>query len=216
MVKSRRPIRPADLLRRFAEMAERSRSIDGDRQGDGWGIGRLDEMGEWMGFWSLSPVWEEASSFDEIPAGRLFLIHARSASFPHQKGRLDYNQPYLSKGRAFVFNGLLRGVSLKKPVPGDIGAQKIWNLFETLKPSASPARRLSALIRSLEENSKQISALNLGLAGARGAYAYCRSGPSGDYYRLQAAETPQLRMICSESLSGFDFRPMPTDTVVRI
>ena len=216
MVESRPAIRPADLLMRFAGMAERSRSEDGDRQGDGWGICLRNETGGWRGYWSLRPVWEEADTFVSFPAARRFMIHARSASFSGQRGKLEFNQPYVADGRVFVFNGLLKGVSAGRPLPGEIGAQKIWSLFGTLNPAGSSRGRLEALLRKLETSSREISALNLGLASAEGLFAYCRSTASDAYYRLQSAETPDLRMVCSEPFSGFNFRPLPTGIVVRI
>lgn len=214
MVKSAAPLRPAPVLYRFAEMAERSRSTDGDRQGDGWGFGGLDEKGIWRGYRSLRPVWEDEAVFPLLPAARFFLVHARSASFSGQKGRLEYNQPFLGGGEAFVFNGLLRGVSLARPVAGEIGAQKIWNLFGSLA-GGDIGDRFTALVRILERSSREISALNLGLAGPGGFLAYCRSGTTGEYYRLGAAESAGLRMVCSEPLAGYDFHPIPVDTVLR-
>jgi predicted glutamine amidotransferase len=197
-------------------MAERSRSADGDRQGDGWGIGGLDDTGVWRGAWSLRPIWEDESVFAEIPAYRLFLVHARSASFPGQKGKLAYNQPFIGESEAFVFNGLLRGVSVARPVAGEIGAQKIWSLFGSLLPHGDNRDRFFALVRALERSSREISALNLGLAAKGGFLAYCRSGTTGEYYRLQAAEASGLRMICSEPLSGGDFRPLREDAIVSL
>lgn len=216
IVKSAVPLRPVEWLFRFAEMAERSRSADGDRQGDGWGIGGLDDSGVWRGSWSLRPVWEDETVFAEIPPYRLFLVHARSASFPGQKGKLAYNQPFLGGREAFVFNGLLRGVSLDRPVAGEIGAQKIWSLFGSLPPGGDIRARFSALVRILERSSREISALNLGLAWKEGFLAYCRSGTMGEYYRLRAVESSGLRMVCSEPLAGFDFRPLPLDTLVSM
>lgn len=211
MVKSAVPLLPAGLLLRFADMAERSRSTDGDRQGDGWGFCGLDESGRWRGYWSLRPVWEEEGLFAALPASALFLVHARSASFRGHKGNLVYNQPYRGGKLAFVFNGLLRGVSLDRAVGGEIGAQKIWNLFGSLSDAAPLRMRLAALIRILEKSSRDISALNLGLAGAGGLLAYGRASKAGDYYRLRAAEEPGLRMVCSEPLRGSDFRPLAPD-----
>lgn len=215
MVKSAAPLRPAGILSRFAAMAEKSRSTDGDRQSDGWGLGRLDDQGVWRGSWSLRPVWEDDAVFSDIPASRLFLVHARSASFPGQKGKLAYNQPFLGGREAFVFNGLLRGVSLDRPVAGEIGSQKIWSLFGSLPPEGETRDRLSALVRILERSSREIAALNLGLADGEGFSVYGRSAKTGEYYRLWAAESSGLRVVCSEPLAGYDFHPIPVDTVLR-
>jgi len=216
MVESVAPRRPADWLHRFAEMAERSRSLDGDRQADGWGFAFLDGAEKWRGYWSLRPVWEEEAVFENLPPSRRFLVHARSASFPGQLGKLAYNQPYLGGGTAFVFNGLLRGVSLGRPVAGEIGAQKIWSLFGS-SPKGIPVReRFDTLIRTIEGSCREISALNLGLGDAGGFLAYCRASAAGDYYRLRMAEAAGLRLICSEPLDGGDFRDLPLNTIVSI
>ncbi|HPW16820.1 MAG TPA: hypothetical protein PLP83_00405 [Candidatus Aminicenantes bacterium] len=209
MVKSAAPVRPAELLCRFAEMSERSRSADGDRQGDGWGFCGRDGSGRWREYRSLRPIWKEERLFAGFPAFALLAVHARSASFPGQTGNLDYIQPYFGGGLAFVFNGLLRGVSLGRPVAGEIGAQKIWRLFGTLSVGSPLRKRLAALVRLLERSSREIPALNLGLAGDGAFLAYSRAAEAGDYYRLWLAEGPGLRAICSEPLRGRDFRPLP-------
>ncbi len=130
MVKSAEPFAPAALLESFAEMAEKSRAPDGDRQADGWGIAWPDGDGGWIVRKSIRPVWEDAGAFPEIPAAAAFVVHARSASFPEQKDVLDYNQPYASEKAAFVFNGLLRGVALPFPVEGRIVG--LANVFDRM------------------------------------------------------------------------------------
>ena len=184
-------------------MAERSTSYDGDRQGDGWGIAWLDPEDRWQRYTSLSPVWEEGRRFPDFPDSTVFAIHARSASFPHQKGVLEFNQPYVDEDHAFVFNGLLRGVSLT--APGGIGAQKVWSLLKNQLQHMPAAAALRKTREILTNNSREIRALNIGLAGRHGIDTLCSYMCHPEYYRLHRAETNELSIICSEPLPGYGF-----------
>ncbi len=216
MIKSRRPHQAADVLRKFAAMAKQSRAPDGDRQGDGWGIGWLDQGGDWQIRKSLRPIWQETAVLAAFPASTFFIAHARSASFPHQKNVLEYNQPYVEKGYGFVFNGLLEGVAFPFPVGGRIGAQKIWCLLSGGLARSSPQTSLTELAGHLERYSRRVQALNIGLAGRGRLYAFCRYEGNGGYYQLQYFDSTDLQLICSEALAGFDFRPVPQGTVIRL
>jgi len=216
MIKSQLPYQAADVLSKFAAMAEESRAPDGDRQADGWGIGWLDQEGHWQVRKSLRSIWQETDSLDEFPASRLFLVHARSASFPHQKDVLEYNQPYIEESYGFVFNGLLEGVTLPFPVGGRIGAQKIWSLLSAGLGRSGPKESLIELAGDLGRYSRRVQALNIGLAGQGRLYAYCRYEGDGGYYQLQYLDFPDLQMVCSEALAGFNFQPVPRGRVLRL
>lgn len=216
MIKSRRPFQAADILQKFAVMAEQSRAPNGDWQGDGWGAGWLDQGGNWRVQKSLRPVWQEAEALAEFPASRLFLAHARSASFPHQRNVLEYNQPYIKESYGFVFNGWLEGVAFPFPVDGRIGSQKIWSLLSAGLSRSSPEESLMELAGDLGRHSRRVQALNLGLGGQGRLYAYCRYEGDGDYYHLQFHDSPDFQMVCSEALAGFDFQPVPRDRILRL
>ena len=216
MIKSRRPFQAADILRKFAVMAEQSRAPDGDRQADGWGIGWLDQGGLWQVRKSLRSIWQETAMLAEFPASPLYLVHARSASFPHQRDVLEYNQPYIEESYGFVFNGLLEGVAFPFPVGGRIGAQKIWSLLSAGLGRSSPEQSLMKLAGDLERYSRRVQAFNIGLAGQGWLYAYCRYEGEGDYYQLRYLDSPDLQMVCSEALAGFDLRPVPRGRVLRL
>jgi len=216
MIKSRRPYQAAELLSKFAAMAEQSRAPDGDRQADGWGIGWLDQGGRWQVRKSLRPIWQETGALAEFPASPLFLAHARSASFPHQRDVLEYNQPYVGGVYGFVFNGLLEGVAFPFRVGGRIGSQKIWSLLSAELDRSSPETSLMELAGHLERYSRRVQALNIGLAGQGRLYAYCRYEGEGSYYQLQYLDFPGLQMVCSEALAGFDLRPVPRGRVIRL
>ena len=117
------PVPLAPLFARFADMARRSRSYDGDWQGDGWGFCRRDETGRWHSYISHKPVWEERDVGGRVPPGRFFLLHARSASFAEHKGDPAFNQPFIHGEHVFVFNGLLRGVHLPVRIGGRVRAR---------------------------------------------------------------------------------------------
>ncbi|MGB8952248.1 MAG: class II glutamine amidotransferase [Candidatus Aminicenantales bacterium] len=209
MVKSQVPVFPEEILFKFAEMAERSKAPDGDWQGDGWGVSWLDREGNWQELKSISPMWEEMDVFSKIPESRLFLAHARSASFPQHKKILAYNQPFVQEPFVFVFNGLLKEVSFSYSVPGKIGAQKIWNILLHLLKKHNPREGLEQLSRVLRNNARRILALNLGLCDKTNFYVYGQYAENPGYYHLQFFDTASLKMVCSEPLEGYEFRPVP-------
>ncbi len=81
IVESRPAIRPADLLRRFADMAEKSRSEDGDLQGDGWGFALRNDGGDWRGYWSLRPSGKRKTSSLPFRRPAAFALMPAAAPF---------------------------------------------------------------------------------------------------------------------------------------
>jgi len=165
---------------------------------------------------SLRPIWQDGEALDEIPAGRIFLLHARSASFPDQKEILEFNQPFVEGRRAFVFNGLLKGVAFPRPLEGRIGAQKIWSL---LKPDAAPGpidEVLSAAVREIASHSREVAALNIGLVEDEKIAVYAYGADVLPYYHLWTAERDGRTIVCSEPLPGWPFRRLPPGTVIAL
>jgi predicted glutamine amidotransferase len=216
MAKSAAAATPAALLEAFAAMAEKSRAPDGDRQADGWGAAWLEDDGGWRHLTSTNPVWEDRAAFAGIPPSPILVLHARSASFPWQKNTLAYNQPYVSGPFAFVFNGLLQGVSLPTPVPGDIGAQKIWSLVSERLAASGPAVALAETADLIERNTRRLQGMNVGISDGRSCYALCRFEGGGNYYQMYRHDSAGLKMLCSEPLGAYDFVPVPQKTVVAI
>ena len=214
MVKSILAVQPGAVLERFADMAESSRAPDGDWQGDGWGIAWLENNCVWQLKKSLRPIWEDKEEFSRIPAVSRFLVHARSASFAAHKDKLAYNQPFIHNPYAFVFNGLLKGVAFTHPVPGRVGAQKIWSLLIDLIAKLPAEESLPRLKLLLEKNSREIQALNIGLAAPDKFYAYSCFSAYPEYYRLQFFSSRSLTMLSSGKLKGYDFSPVLPDDVV--
>ncbi len=204
LLASPEPCDMREFAAQFAQMCQRSNCLDGDWQGDGWGLAWLDDNAAWQRHRSLEPIWTEPEAVQDIPLTRHLVMHARAASFPHQKGRIGYNQPYVHGAHAFVFNGLIKGVKLPRKVPGSIGAAKIWWLVrEQLEQGASPQQALDHVYALLAEHSRAIQGCNLGLSNGQD-YAFYNGNPSGlEYYQLHQAQHDTLRMVCSEPFGDY-------------
>ncbi len=206
MVKSKNPVKIEGMLEEFAEACQKSRTPDGDWQGDGWGISYLGKENEWLAKKSINPIWEEKDVFKLIPESRFFLIHARSSSFHNQKNNIEYNQPFISGKYSFVFNGFIRGVSLPFKIKGEIGSQKIWNLLRELLKKETPQKSLLLLKDIILKNSKTVHAFNIGLCDRSNIYALCYFESNPDYYSLFASKGSSTFIISSEKIYGYEFR----------
>jgi predicted glutamine amidotransferase len=202
VVKSEEKICPAPLLEAFANMAEKSRTFDGDWQGDGWGVAWLGDENKWQRYRSLKPVWKDREQFVRIPDTKVFTVHARSASFADQKGILEYNQPYFNDRFSFVFNGHISGVKLPSSIPGKIGAEKIWSLLQNFLEKNDPGTALEKIKHILEKNSKSIQALNIGLADKDNIYSLNIFSHHPECYQLWHHEDSGRKIICSEKLDN--------------
>lgn len=211
------PTSPQAFLEAFADMSEQSKALDGDWQGDGWGVAWLDQTSSWQRYTSLAPVWQERAHFVEIPPTTILVAHARAASFAHHKGVLEFNQPYLFDDYAFVFNGLLKGVSLPG-IPGRIGAEKICFLVKRALQTMVPPEALESVRELLRANSQEIVALNLGLANKEGIYSLNQFARHPEYYSLHHWNDDSTQLICSEPLclpAPVSFVPMTILEVVQ-
>ena len=189
--------KPETLLNDFATMAQKSKALDGDWQGDGWGIAWFEDE-TWKQYRSLKPVWKDQTVFKTFPKTTMFLVHARSASFSKDKGNIEFNQPYVYKNFAFVFNGLLKGVRLS--VPGKIGAEKIWNILKNNLDRFPPEEALKKTTAILIKNTQKINALNIGLSDGKKLYAFCYYTMHPEYYNLQSCRTGGKIIVCSEKI----------------
>ena len=200
-----------DILHKFGKMAEKSRAHDGDRQSDGWGIS-WNENGKWKSYKSIKPIWKDLNTITSFPKSTVFAIHARSASFPQHKNKIEYNQPYINDTYSYVFNGLLKGVALS--LPGEIGAQKIWALIKQCLETMDRKTSVIQAVDTLKNNSRSIQALNIGLAqkDTIGAYSFFTQYPH--YYSLYYVDTPSAKLICSEPIDGFHFKTLPNDSFI--
>lgn len=202
LAKSNKAFSPKQLLKDFAQMAEKSKAFDGDWQGDGWGFSWLDKNNKWQLYRSLKPVWKDQSSFDSFAKTSMYVIHARSATFPQHKGYIEFNQPYMNNTCAFVFNGYLKGVTLS--IPGKIGAEKIWYLLQKTLKEKKPVEALEKVKNILKKNTKIIQALNIGLSDGKNIYAITYYTMHPEYYRLCYLKTRELSVICSEPIGEYN------------
>lgn len=216
MVKSEVAVVPGALLVQFAGMARASPQREGAWQGDGWGIAWLDAAGSWQEYRSLAPVWTEVARFEGFPPARRWLVHARSASFPHHRDVIEYNQPFTAGAHAFVFNGFLQGVNLPFRLAGRIGAQKIWTLLRRELAVRPPAEALAAATATIVEHTRAVQALNVGLCDGDNLYAYSTFSGDPAYYRLWQLTQPGLAAICSAPLPGYPFEPAPIGRVFHL
>lgn len=210
------PAGPGKILKEFSLMAKNSQAFDGDWQGDGWGVSWTDGMGNWKTRKSLLPIWEEEKLFNSFPKTSFFAVHARSASFPNQKGSVEYNQPFVEEPYIFVFNGLLRRVTLSS-LPGRIGSQKIWFLLKKMLKRLELKEALLKIKTVLLENAEDPQALNIGLCDKKKIYSLCYFSRHPDYYQLRHSQDSHSKIICSEPLSGNQsFVPQKSGEIVEL
>lgn len=215
MASSNEPLNSKALLEVFATACEKAVAPNGDLQEDGWGVAWLDTEDNWQTKKSLHPIWKDSASFSSVPNTKLLVVHARSATFPGEKGDLSFNQPYIAGKYCFVFNGALKGVKLDRPVPGKIGAQKIWSLLQEQLKVNSPADSLEKTENYLEQNSREIIALNIGIATPDSLSAICKYTAHPEYYTLHYSENT-VKVICSENLQGYELEDIQNNQVRKI
>lgn len=202
MIRSKKPIKPNRFLADFAKICKNNSQW----QGDGWGIAWKLEDGNWKIEKSLKPIWEEEEKFRKVSATKLLVVHARGASFPHQKGDINFNQPYVDSNVCFVFNGELYGVKLK--AEGKIGAQKIFNLLE--RTSLERVRYL------LRKNSKKILGMNIGLVKGDTINVLCDYDEQQDYYTLRYYIDKDITLVCSEEIGNYKWTKMKKGEIKEI
>ncbi|MEI6532570.1 MAG: class II glutamine amidotransferase [Candidatus Roizmanbacteria bacterium] len=202
------------ILHSFAEMSKKSKALDGDWQGDGWGASWIEDN-KWKTYTSLSPIWEDSIHFSSIADSLRLVLHARSASFSHQKNILRYNQPFIFDQYVFVFNGLLKGVSLPYLVVGEIGSEKIWSLLKKELDTNNPEKALHNLFEFLKKYVKTIQACNIGIANYESIYALTSYTIHPEYYNLHCYNDELLSIICSEKLPEWNLEMMNKDTLYR-
>ena len=221
MISSPVPADKSPILEEFARKSQNSRPYDGDWQGDGWGISWLSgtnngDSRNWQSYSSLRPIWEESGRFDQFPPSEIYLVHARSASFPEHKGVSAYNQPFVNRPFSFVFNGLVRGMRSPKPLPGDIGSQKIWGLLQEYLEIMDPPEALRTLQEIVIRSAREVQALNIGLSDGKNLFGLCLYSRYPEYYSLHVCRRPGLEIISSEPLDGYDFEPVSSGEIINI
>ncbi len=206
LVRSQKKVQPAKLLQEFALMCEGSHAPDGDWQGDGWGIAIQGK--KWEVYKSLKPIWEESGKFQQFGETDIFIVHARSSGFSKHKGVLAYNQPYVRDCLAYVFNGMVRGVSLPMKLDGTIGAQKIFSLISDCVHDKAPDQLLPYVRELIRKNARKVEGMNIGLALGDRLYALCDYEDNADYFSLRYYADEKFAMICSEPIGSYRWQVM--------
>jgi predicted glutamine amidotransferase len=213
LYKSKEPSEITGTLNAFARMSKKSKAYDGDSQCDGWGISWLENK-SWHTYKSVRPIWDDVDAFTQFPRSLVFTIHARSASFPQHKNNIEYNQPYINDSYSFVFNGLLKGVALS--IPGNIGAQKIWNLLNGQLKTNEAEVGFQKTVEILKKNTRTVQALNMGIANKDIIAAYSTYVEHPLYYSLHYVDEPDHKLICSEPIDGFSFKTLPNNSFLLL
>lgn len=196
-------------------MVEKSRTPEGDRQGDGWGVAWY-KGGMWHEYKSLKPMWETNDQFDSIPRTEKMAIHARSASFPNQIGNIRYNQPYIQGNVCFVFNGVLQGVKLEKAVSGISGAEKIFHLIQEYLQTHDEKEALLQLDSLLRTHSQRIGGLNIGIMRGEKVAVLCDYGRDPSYFSVRYHQDESKTLVCSEVLNGYSWKMIHKGEVVLL
>lgn len=207
IIKSKKKIKPQDLLKSFALVCQKSVAPDGELQKDGYGIAWQNNK-SWVLKKSLGPIWEEHNSFGKIPEVNLFVAHARSAGFPSDKGNLDYNQPFINESLCFVFNGLIRKIKLNLPLKGVIGSQKLFSLIKLQMAKYQLDNALKQVNKMVLENSEKVEGMNIGLVKDGKIYVLCQYSDNKDYFSLHFYEDENLTIISSMAFDSYKWRIM--------
>jgi predicted glutamine amidotransferase len=197
-----------DALAGFAETAGNSRTPEGFRNADGYGLAWFEKDG-WHRFRRPGPIWENMADLAGLGSARRVLAHARHASFAWEKNDVSFNQPFVSARLAFVFDGFVEGVRLSAYPPGRSGAEKLFNYLLTLLETKEPPEALEMLAGIVKRNSTRLWGLNIGLADGETFYCYSTGGLYPEHYRLHFHRGGRLRAVSSEPLAGLDFQPVP-------
>lgn len=215
ILRSRNLINPYPVIESFSKMAKKSKALDGDWQGDGWGICWLDRNNHWCTYKSILPIWEERGKFDLFPETNFLVIHARSASFPETKGIIKFNQPFTDGQYVFVFNGFLKGVKIPYKMEGEIGSEKIWFLIKNFLRYMKPEIALEKLKNIIIKHTEKINALNVGLCDRNNIYALTMFNENPDYYQLKYFESRDLTIVSSEEIENYKFEDLLKGKIIK-
>lgn len=205
VIKSKNKINPIGLLNQFASICKKSIAPDGERQRDGFGIA-WKEKGSWKIKKSLTPIWETQNLFHQIPETNLLVAHARGAGFEKDRGIIDYNEPFIDGDLCFVFNGMIRGVKIKRKLEGKIGSQKLFSLVKDELKNKNSSDVLKLVNETVLSNSKKIEGMNIGLIKDGKISALCQYSGNKDYYALKYYKGTDLTIISSETFGSFSWQ----------
>ncbi len=207
IVKSKNKINPEELLKSFALACQKSVAPDGELQKDGYGIAWHDDK-TWQLKKSLAPVWEEQDLFKQIPETNLLVVHARSSGFANDKDNIDYNQPFIDGPLCFVFNGMIRKISLNLPLEGKIGSQKLFSLIKLQLKKHKVDAVLNEVNKLVLNKAEKIEGMNIGLIKGNRIHVLCQYLDNKSYFSLNYYQDKNLTIISSETFSPYSWMTM--------
>ncbi|MFT5740941.1 MAG: putative glutamine amidotransferase [Gammaproteobacteria bacterium] len=196
----------AEMLTRFARVAEQSSEF----QGHGWGCAWLDDDG-WQQYHNIQPVWKD--DFTGFAETRLLLVHARSA-FRDEGIVVENNMPFSDGESVFIFNGELRGVRIN--AEGRIGAEKIYNYIRRF----DKGDKLNALERAvgiIKKRSSYIRAMNILLSDGKRHFLSTNYSEDPAYFQMHAKKRDGLQLVCSQPFDDeSDWQLIENNTTIEL
>jgi len=197
-------------LSEFADMCKNNQRW----QGDGWGLATW-KNDEWAVHKSTNPIWEDRDLFNSFPPNKLFIVHARGSSFKKNRNNVAFNQPFVSNNHCFAFNGFINGVNLPFKVSGQIGSEKIFNLFlKNMNDQQSVAAALKQTQNLLSKNSKIVEAINIGICDMKKIHLLCFYDGDPNYFNIRYSESDDINLFSSESFGKYDWQTMKNDQIL--
>ncbi|MDH5533886.1 MAG: hypothetical protein OEX81_05695 [Candidatus Pacebacteria bacterium] len=216
-------------LEDFALMCQESKTIEGDWQGDGWGVAWKNNKGEWQTHHSLNPIWDELDYLLELSGyAKELVVHARSASFDDYKDDVSVNQPYISKdkNRVFAFNGVIYKVKLKRRLSGKIGAQKIFslvnqearrkNILKSNLKNEDIINPLSTSFNLIKDNSEKIKGFNCVLLNNNNLSVVSDYSVEGEYFKLYKTDLNGKIVVCSQQIGNYPWQLIPKSQIIDL
>jgi predicted glutamine amidotransferase len=218
IIHSLKEFSPENYTEDFIEKTKKSLTPDGDLQKDGWGIFYLNYKNNTYNiFKSLNPIWEDKINYNDLGKINFLALHVRSSSTPYIENKIEYNQPYYKENFLFLFNGLLKGVKIQSE--GEIGAQKLFNLFfKFYKDEKEDFKIFKEFISYVKENSKEIVGLNLAIVNIKERKIFINSKFScyEDYFTLKIFKNKNFLIISSVTLDNIEFEKIKNDSILEI
>lgn len=207
IVKSAQKLKPEEFLKSFAQVCKKSKAPDGASQNDGYGIAWQSNK-SWHLKKSLAPIWTERDLFKKIPKTNLFIAHARSAGFDKDKDNLDYNQPFIDNKLCFVFNGMIRKITLNLPLEGKIGSQKLFSIIKIQNKKNKIDNVLKLVKKLILENAEKVEGMNIGLVSGSNIYVLCQYADNKNYFSLNYYQDKDLVIVSSERFGFYNWKIM--------
>jgi len=204
-VNSKEKFDTGEYLKKFAEVAQKSKEY----QGHGWGCAFLQD-GVWKYYKNVKPIWED--SFSGFGTSTRLITHARSA-FKDEGIFVGNNMPFFDDEYIFIFNGELRGVKIKED--GRIGAEKIFNYIKRFdKGSGKDALQKGTEI--ITKKSAYVRAMNIILSDSKASYIHSQFNEDDEYFTMYKKVTDDTIVVCSDPFIGEEnWEPIPNNSLTE-